>query len=343
MNSATSIRQLFTNFYNKKIAFRQWLNPFYKNRDFISLQNWMISCQAPHKLTKSAEFPAKIDPEWGDNSQGAAHDDQYWYFTNRHNLFKIPLTTKITSKTKKSNNAGIPSRLYQNGKGYDHMGDIDIYQNKVFVPLEGKRPPKIAVHDCQTLKCLYDYDIKNDDQHGFPWCAIDPKTKRLFTSNFDFDSKEGLFVYQLETKGKEITGVHFLDRFPLFDSNFQNFKLKRIQGGCFSPNGNLYLLSDSRDGDAGLLGFDMYTGRQFVYKKIIKRTNYIPFPGGAIFEGDELEGITYCNLTPDQNPIASTPGINGKLHVTMVDKDLFTDNFYFKHFDASDSNKSNFI
>ncbi len=344
MKTHKSLRGLFSDFYGQtSLALKEKLNPFYQNRGDISLQRWLTACQAPRKLTKSAEFPAKIEPEWGDNSQGVAQDGSYWFFTNRHNLFKIPMKTRITTETKKTKNAGIPSSLFREGNGYDHMGDIDIYLNKIFVPLEGERPPKVGVYDSQTLQWLYGHDIINKDQNGFPWCAIDPKAKRLFTSNFDFDSTQGLFVYQLEVKGNDITGAVLLDTFPLYNTAFQNFKLKRIQGGCFSPNGQLYLLSDSRDEDAGIYGFDMYTGRQFVYKKIQKRTNYIPWLGDPIFEGDELEGITYCNLSSGQNPIAQTPGINGKIHVTMVDKDLGTDNFYFKHFDASDRTKSNFI
>jgi hypothetical protein len=84
-----------------------------------------------------------------------------------------------------------------------------------------------------------------------------------------------------------------MDHFELSDGDGSSINMKRIQGGTFDPDGNLYLVSDSQNSDAGIHAFDMIFGRR-LFKSHIKYN-----PGAP---KQELEGITFWDLTHSNTP-----------------------------------------
>lgn len=58
-------------------------------------------------------------------NEGLSHDDQYWYLSNQHVLYK---TEQDPMKIVLANYHAIPSELGQ--RRYDHIGDIDVFEGK---------------------------------------------------------------------------------------------------------------------------------------------------------------------------------------------------------------------
>lgn len=152
-------------------------------------------------------------------TNGIAHDDQYWYITNNdydnmEALWKIPVTQDlygIDSNTpgvivRRSDNITCPveitanhvqSKKIRDDLGYNHLGDLVAYKPPnantyyLVVPLERDRdpptPPAIAVLRADNLQCLGLDILRNprrpnklNDAAG--WCAVDPQGGFVYTS-----------------------------------------------------------------------------------------------------------------------------------------------------------------
>jgi hypothetical protein len=99
--------------------------------------------------------------------------------------------------------------------------------------------------------------------------------------------------------------------------------LDRIQGGAFSSKGHLYLVMDVAG--HGVKGFDVRSGRQYANIPV----NYDPSWGSW----EELEGIDIWDLDG-----GAAPGINGQIHVLMLDNDgPSADDLFFKHYSVSNA------
>lgn len=58
-------------------------------------------------------------------NEGLSHDDEYWYISNAHVLFK---TTVSPIEIVLQNYHAIPEELGK--RRYDHIGDIDVFEGK---------------------------------------------------------------------------------------------------------------------------------------------------------------------------------------------------------------------
>lgn len=105
----------------------------------------------------------------------------------------------------------------------------------------------------------------------------------------------------------------------VFDSNL---KLDRIQGGAFSPKGHLYLVMDVAG--HGVKGFEVRSGRQYANIPV----NFDP----SWDTQEELEGIDIWDLDN-----GAAPGVNGQIHVLMLDNDLGSDELFFKHYSVTNA------
>jgi hypothetical protein len=87
-------------------------------------------------FVKSSEYPFKSSPGYTNKLQGVAHDSSHWYMTNKAKLRKISVRCDLGGPAACSASVGIPWQL----GAYNHLGDLDYYDGRLYVPLEGSAP-----------------------------------------------------------------------------------------------------------------------------------------------------------------------------------------------------------
>jgi hypothetical protein len=272
------------------------------------------------------DHPAERDAGWTHHLEGVAAGADSWYFANEGEIWKAPFGEDLDGYDAESG-AAIPPTL--KAAGYNHYGDADFRKGRLFVPLEHPTypPPKLVVFDAE-LGCIGWADLAGQAREA-PWCAIQPGTELLFTSSFNMSAEDALHVYRVGVApgaSAPVTAEH-LGQFRLLNEVGEPIVANRIQGGCFTDQGHLYLVWD----DGGLLGFDMLTGR------LVRRVSVDYAPGGGIkgrgSVGDqELQGIAFKPTS-----LATTPGIAGQLHLCMIEVEITGAQLYFKHYEAQAS------
>ncbi len=247
---------------------------------------------------------------WSDEAQGVAHDSEAWFLTQAWALWRIPLDHDLRRPLAEADpkqgifRAAIPLELRR--QGYRHLGDPEVHEGVLYVPLEGRwGRARIVAFDPHTLRYLGSATLK---QRRAPWLAFDARG-RLHTSTFHISRRRPIRRYALRWRGGELRLRRLrplaLDR-----------KVRRVQGGAFDPQGNLHLVSDHRAG--GLLTFDP-AGHLLGRHEVPVRRGFPYY--------EELEGLTFWPL-----PEAKVPGIHGDLHLLLLDNDLNEDEVFFKHF-----------
>ena len=263
---------------------------------------------------------------WTEEIQGATQDSFNWYMANRTHIMRFPLTADLDY---------YPSAYVANPWSYywAHMGDPAYGWNlgKVIVPLEPDHAngghatgPAFGIFDT-LLNGLAAPSIPDPpagsgipDQQagesgGAPWVAYNPKDGGYYSSGFD---PTWIYVYNISYANQ----VTFSRAFQILDGWGYPIQLHHIQGGAFSPSGKLYLSSDdpayTHWGQIHVM--DIYNGR-------VQRSYFIErhatWPGP-----EEMEGLTFWNSN------GSAPGINGQLHLVLLDNDAGDDDWYFKHY-----------
>ncbi|MBU4446921.1 hypothetical protein KJ656_17870 [bacterium] len=235
----------------------------------IALIGFLQTASANDQRDSDQIRPATLEDHWyrtgidyidGDYSQGVATDGKYWYFTHKEKLFKTTYDFELVAV----NELAIPQFLLD--RAYDHVGDIDYFEGKIYAPLEDeiRKNAVVCVYDTTNLNYTGKYYALNqeDQTHG-PWIAADPQTRYFYTSEFSnvtwlnaYDSQKNFaFVRQVQ-----------LSRM-----------ITRVQGGVFY-DGFLYLACDCGDsyGDN-------------VYKVDVSSGNVTRII--SIANTDELEGI----------------------------------------------------
>lgn len=319
--------------------------PFHSKKDLIN--DSYVRNKIPVALTNSNltlptniqfrnEFPKHRNIEIAHSVQGVTHDNNSWYICNQWNILKIPASLPLNhdylQRSNESNSsigvfsAGIPKPLRE--AGYHHFCDIDFHNGFLYAPLEhpdkANKPALIVIFN---TKLQYIGHAQLHLQNAFaPWCAINPGNGLLYSSSSNFKQAEAveLFVYRpFVDETNSVVRLTYLGNFFLKDKKGGNVRIKKINGGTFSPNGHLYLVSDTKDG--GIFCFDMITGRNISHREV----NY----SKALMQ--ELEGITYWDL----DSVTNHDNIRHQLHLLMLDMDdLFNrdlDEFYLKHFEVS--------
>ncbi len=308
----------------------------------------MVSTK-PEKWSKSSEYK---NPNFLESCQGVAHDDRHWFFTangddGRQGIFKYDQNMKRIKELKFTGNRkllAVPLMPAKKGLPYlDHVGDPECFEGKIYVPIQNphgflKMDTSLAIssvrwHPTPRIK----------DSH--PWCAVNPWNGKIYTSDFTGEDlkkknyKVVLFAYDRETFTRE-SDYDIQLKVPSF----------RVQGGCFSPSGHLFLSSDAKlKGDiltkmiklrlqgkklprhlTQILKNDwpiepcitMYSivNGHYFGKTGIQRESGITF-----FQ--EVEGITYWDK--------KEKGKNTSLHAVLLENELGTDEVFFKHLSVS--------
>ena len=171
------------------------------------------------------------------------------------------------------------------GCAFDHRRDI------LWVALEPGTAGRassvglLALHDNgpsehNAQKRLNDWGFfPLEDRGHSSWVGFNPINGHLYSTEFDVpDGQSQLKVDVHQVKGGSSKSSLFVKQFddyiPLKYEDGAPFFGYRIQGGCISPHGHLYLVEDieRKNGEVrgGIHGFRLSDGRRFVYRHVTK-------------------------------------------------------------------------
>lgn len=176
-------------------------------------------------------------------SQGLAFDAEFPIFSWRYGLQRTdpsyhPLITRPVAIP-----PDIQFEHYNTAKknGFSHIGDIDIVDDKLYVPIEdedNRTKPFIAIFDSKTLLYTGEKHLLPTEYlpNGVPWIAVDEPRRVFYTMNWN---SQDVLVFDLNT-------YTFVKSIRLTDIAKPNHLIKRVQGGKVH-DGFLYISSDSDD------------------------------------------------------------------------------------------------
>ena len=314
--------------------------------------------------------PNEYQGSYSEEGQGMAHTDTHWFLTQKDALWKIPATSDLDSSGTPSGAERVKlSRDFS--APYDHFGDPDQYGGYIFIPLEGSAvkdafgnvvvpapPPLMAVYRASDLAFMGSavLIINAAVARNAGWIAIRESEGKvlLYSSSSRVSVTEPVFVYELDmaridagetSESLEVQPPFFLDtenipivwqrriynpnsgQFEIIRTETQIDELTTMQGGTFTPYGDFYLASNqgvflfAPDGSLIEASENRSTGGGFQFQFS---------PGFDKYE--EPEGLDWWDLT-DGGP--ATPGIEGQLHVMLLDNDVLTDDdVYLKHYEV---------
>jgi hypothetical protein len=168
-------------------------------------------------------------------NEGLSHDDNYWFMSNQHMLYKTEIdpTTIVVS-----NHHAIPVELGK--QRYNHIGDIDVFEGVIYGGMESNDVYEgiLGAWNATDLS-LIRYQVT--PQHKMPWVAVDPSTRLIYSAVWNDCCS--LQIYNLDTFAfvGDLKPVNGLPR--------------EIQGAAFYE-GNLYL---SVNGNCSVYQLNMQT------------------------------------------------------------------------------------
>ena len=285
------------------------------------LRDALRSCRDPQvdQWTEHKRHFKNLD--WTRRCQGIATDGSRWFVSSNFRRFPgvYRLDSSMNTIEKK---VEIPRSVG------GHVGALDVYDGRVYVALE--EPAQITVYDLDLnrIELLRTRDrmgraIEGPGNH-FSWCAVDPWNDDLLYTADGFYEVSKLVAFHKATgslvedeRGGNDGGTGQSTTIML-----EQPPVKRNQGGCFSPNGKIYLSSDGRDGEHGIYCFQRPTGK--LLGRIGFEIHQFPEP-----ENEEAEGITFCPM--------EVAGVRTHLHFVLLDKDVPSlDDVHFKSYQVVD-------
>ena len=290
-------------------------------------------------------YPKDREFTWSSNVQGIAHDARNWFFTQTSRILKLPVRADLNLSLRDQPPGwrgvdGFPTEL--SVRGYNHYGDPQVHGGFLFVPMEGDNRTAIAAFRASDLAFVDFVEITRFQSHA-GWLAINADQDLLYTSDRDVSPGRPLLRFRLDLRPLRSTSVprtRKLDRALSFHSRFELSKsdghvvnLFTMQGGVFSPRGDLYLMSSRRSVGPFVLdpgGISLW-GRGGM---LLQRSQNSSGLGGFKYEfhtGDdeEPEGLDWW----DRSRRPATPHIRGQLHAFLLDNDSSTnDDLYLKHY-----------
>lgn len=214
-------------------------------------------------------------------NEGLSHDDQYWYLSNQHFLYK---TTVEPMTIVMSNHDAIPDELKK--RRFDHIGDIDVFEGNAYyhqrvifsepILFAGiiyggfeSSTESIGILAKWNATDLSFIGYTETTQNGMPWVAIDPATRLLYSAVWNDCCS--LQVYNVDTF-EHVGVVTAPAGLP-----------KEIQGGAFYQN-DIYL---AVNGNCSIYQMNVATGDiSFVLSDMPYQKHIY-----------EMEGLTFWDLT----------------------------------------------
>jgi hypothetical protein len=266
----------------------------------------------PRELVELGAHPSDVAPPWAEHVQGVTHGPGVLFVTQADGVWRFPLESDLSAL-----DADHPSVRHVPipEPGIDHLGDCDWYDGFLYVGVEGPALAGVSVFD-RDLRYLGSAPLDQGD--SAPWCAISLADGSLYSSPFDTDR---LCIYG--RRGSPQSSTFALERVgevPLLGEDGEQLRLRRMQGGAFSPLGHLYLTDDTPQG--GIVGIDVATGQRRLHVAI-------PYEPGWP-EHEVIEGLAVVDLGDGR-----IPWLEGQVHVLVFNADRDRpDLVWLRHFDA---------
>lgn len=272
-------------------------------------------------LDKISSYPNNRELAWTDELQGLTHNEDYWFITQQKRLWRIPVGHDLNIDIAQNNlsldikSVPIPPEL---SSEYDHFGDIDCFEDFLFVAMEktdSTITAKLACFSAATLAYIGSELIPLQTNKA-PWCAVNYKDRLLYSSRDKDVSTIFAYQYGIQNNTFKISLNQIVN---LKDGDGNDFVLSGIQGGVFANLGgkNSLILTSNEKPNRGINIFEMSSGKRIFYKEI-------DFDLWAI--GEEIEGLTFWDL--DNN---KAPNIEGQIHVLELDNDIDSDDIKSLH------------
>jgi len=182
-----------------------------------------------------------------------------------------------------------------------HAGALNYYEGCLYVPME---PACTVLRIRADLTEIEPYPLRGraggtPPQTHMPWCAINPLDGLLYSSDFN----EATLIHRYDPR----SGFQYTDSMVL------DVPVDRVQGGCFSPTGRLYLTSDTSQDVKGFDPDGRYIGKASINVRNLAR--------------EEVEGLCVYPIEVD--------GHRTHVHVVVLDNDLLSnDDTIIKHYAA---------
>lgn len=286
--------------------------------------------------------PNERTNDWADNAQGVTHDAEHWYISNDGHLFKYHISTNISSNNYVKR-VGIPQELRE--LTFKKFKALVYYKGFLFVPMEAKYievfdlqheedpkiPDAIAMFRADDLSYVSRVDLLEEWALGVPgWLAIHPVEERLYTSSSKVGHGKGLSVFDLEIHAG---GLGFNLTFSHHVHPRMVAQLSSMQGGTFSPEGEMFLINGYYNTDVSKGGINVFGMHDFYFRQKSTQKGLFRFQWDtSIGVAEEPEGMTFWDLDEDNR----APHIGGQLHAILLDNDLGNDDVYMKHYRMSD-------
>ena len=285
-----------------------------------------------HYLYLGNDHPNEDPTYWSEDVQGISHDADHWFITQTLDLWKIPVGDNLVA-----NNPG-PGVLHRRFldypilffEGYDHFGDLTQHQfdgrGWLFIPITAGSTQAVAVFNSDTLAYI-DHELVQQAS----WAALDPD--HFLYVGVTQNGRAMVYRYAIEWQALVDSGDLILSDetpIPLLRGDGSTLRLEHMQGGVFSPSGDLlYMVTGFIGVNRNVHGIHVFDTSS--WKRVQKSTNgyghfnYEFEPG---FEWEEPEGVTIWDLDDGR-----APGIRGQLHVILLDNDFPSDDdVYLKNY-----------
>lgn len=248
--------------------------------------------------------------DWTEECQGITSDGAHWYLCSNKCGWGLEPELRAIYKFDPSMTllAVHPLRSFLESHFGNvqcegvHVGDIDWYQGIIYIPVEN---PRGLIRLSDDFVWTSKHDIRGNDgaeppQGGsFSWCAVNPLNGWLYSSTFDNVNR--VFAYDPARDYRHVSTLWLPEM------------THRVQGGCFSPNGKLFLASDSSN---DIRAFSSLTGAYFGRAPI-----------QVSGSDEEVEGICYWPMI--------TNGHATQVHVILLDNDdTSADDIWLKHYSS---------
>lgn len=299
------------------------------------------------------DYPRDKENHFSEEIQGVCHDDKYWFFTQDGSIWKIPVQQDLNQDFKSKSD---PSKDVTKVTPKGHLGDMDYYDGHIFIAdqpskdsqsvkvcdaIEGA--PYISVYKASDLSfvCRWLMSYHTRAFTGIGWCAIN--NGFLYTSESTICGQAyPIYIYKIEKNDKGIYSlVDWGTVIPKNDDGTDIY-FKDMQGGCFDDQNRLHIanglygyLSDDDTEVRKREGISVFQlpaapvkGKTYHVTRIAKSQQKGGFEYKFDTYGQEPEGLTWWDL----DGRTDVPGIEGKLHVLLLNNDGNKDNFWFKHY-----------
>jgi len=262
--------------------------------------------------------PNRVSYDFANDIQGITHDANSWFLTRSKYecntiictgfVSKYGLIAKVPLGTSLDNNPtgyGMPSSWTTSpggGDRYNHFGDLVQVGGRLYVGVDGAAGGAIGIYDTNlNAKTI----IPLSENWSAPLVAYNPIDGLFYVP----DSESTFQKYWVHASKGTATWegtLHLSRAIP-----------GPIQGGKFSPKGNLWVFAGGDSQNRQFWGVDGANGAVLIQGTLA--------PGNF----DESEGLDIFDLDSE-----TRPGMAGQLHIQRLQNNISDDSWRFSHWRA---------